>query len=673
MALPNLLVGLREGLEAGLVVTILIGAVRRLAPWRSVVGVWLGVVAAVVVSLSFGAVLTFTQAKLSPVAQEIFGGVTSLVTVVLVTSMVFWMRRAARGLSGDLRERVGGALAAGGAALVLTAFVAVAREGLEAALFVWTNAQAAGSSTSPLLGALIGLLLASGLCLGLYRQVLKVNLSRLFTVTGAVLVVIVAGVLAYGITDLQDAGVLPGLNVVAFDISAQVPTGTWWTETIRGVTNLNNRMSQLSVVAYLTYLVVVLTLFLRRKPSTAHAPLADPAAAVATRPRRRRLVVAGATVLIVLPVAGAVTWVAIDHRSAATPVAGDAVTVTDTSCADDWVDPATGATVYTVSNTSSHAVDVEIVLTASNAVVAEIEVLGPGTTRNLPAMLGSAAYHWTCVYAGAATTTSPSRTAVGPPAAVAAAIVPATEAELAPVLAEYRAYVDRQLDLLNQQVQALNRAVSGGDRAAAKNSWRSAYLTYHRIGAAYDAFGDAGAAVDGLATGLPAGVRDPGFVGFHRIEMDLWGGRSLSATVDETGAMVAAVKALYAQLPSFTFDPGDVTTRAHEIVEDTIRFVLTSESDYGSGSGYPTAQADLAGDRVLVDLLAPLLSVRDRTLVAAIHQDMDVLQHALATAVTSGSSVADAPPAIRQLVNAATSQLAETLAPIPDLLEIRAQ
>jgi len=276
MAFPNLLVGLREGLEAGLVVTILIGAVRRLAPGRSLAGVWLGVAAAAVVSLSFGAVLTFTEAEMSPKAQEVFGGVTSLVTVALVTSMIFWMRRAARGLSGDLRERVGGALAVGGPALIFTAFVAVAREGLEAALFVWTNAQAAGSSTSPLLGAVIGLVLATGICVGLYRRVLKVNLSRLFTVTGSVLVVIVAGVLAYGITDLQDAGVLAGLNAVAFDISAQVPTGTWWSETIRGVTNLNNRMSWLSVIAYVGYLAAVLTLFLRHSPSAAAAP-AQPA------------------------------------------------------------------------------------------------------------------------------------------------------------------------------------------------------------------------------------------------------------------------------------------------------------------------------------------------------------------------------------------------------------
>ena len=202
--------GLREGLEAGLVVTILIGAVRKLAPGRSLTPVWLGVASAAVTSLSFGAVLTFTRAEISPRAQEIFGGVTSLVAVALVTTMIFWMRRAARGMAGELRARVGDALLAGGAALVVTAFVAVAREGLEAALFVWTNAQAAGSSTSPLIGALIGLLIAIALCVGLYRRVLKIDLARFFRITGAVLIVIVAGVLAYGVRDLQDANVLPG-------------------------------------------------------------------------------------------------------------------------------------------------------------------------------------------------------------------------------------------------------------------------------------------------------------------------------------------------------------------------------------------------------------------------------------------------------------------------------
>jgi len=671
LAFPNLLVGLREGLEAGLVVTILIGAMRKLAPERPLRYVWLGVASAAAVSLSFGAVLTYSRAELSPRAQEIFGGVTSLVAVCLVTTMIFWMRRAARGMAGDLRAKVGTALAAGAPALVLTAFIAVAREGLETALFVWTNAQAAGTSTSPLLGALIGLLVAIALCFGLYRRVVKVNLAKFFTVTGAILVVIVGGVLAYGLGDLQDANVLPGLNNVAFDVSRHVPTGTWWTETLRGITNLNNRMSWLQVGAYLGYIAVVLTLFLYRRRSAAPEVAAAPADPTTTRPRSRRAVLTAGIATIALPAAVAGIWVAVaggdsTHRQA------QRITLTNTSCAADWAAPDGSNVVYSVRNAATHAVDVELVVSSSQAVVAEIEVLGPGTTRDLPATLGSGAYQWRCVYSGAATTYSASRQiTAGPVPSAATPLKPTTPADLAPALKRYRAFVGGQLALLDRQVAALQHDAAAGNRAAAERSWLAAHLTYHRIGAAYDAFGAAGDAVDGLAEGLPKGTADADFVGFHRIERDLWSGARMTSITTETAALATAVNALHAKLPSFSFDPNDVTIRAHEILEDTLRFTLTGQDDYGSGSGFATAAADLAGDRALVTMLAGPLNQRSPGLVGRAYADMDVLDRALRAAGTT--PVGKAGVSVRQRVNAATGQLLETLAPIPDLLEIRAQ
>src|SRR6201999_3109879 len=171
---PNLLIGLREGLEGGLVVSILLAAVRRgsggggrSAPTRPI---WLGVLAALMLTLSFGAVLTFSQAELSSRAQEAFGGILSVIAVVLVTWMIFWMRAAARDLSGELNSRVDAALRVGGGALAATAFLAVAREGLETALFLWTAAKASGESAGPLLGAAVGIAIAVALCWLLYRR-----------------------------------------------------------------------------------------------------------------------------------------------------------------------------------------------------------------------------------------------------------------------------------------------------------------------------------------------------------------------------------------------------------------------------------------------------------------------------------------------------------------------
>ena len=211
-AFPSFLIGLREGLEAGLVVSILVATLVRAEAKDRLGAVWTGVAAAVAVSLSFAAVLTFTSAALPTGGQDAFGGVLSLLAVCFVTTMVFWMRRNAKSLSGDLKARVSEALGRGDKVLVLTAFLAVAREGLETSLFLWTTAKSAGQARGPMLGALVGILLAVALCWGLYRRVLKINLTRFFRSTGCVLIVIAAGVLAYGLGDLQESGAAAGLR-----------------------------------------------------------------------------------------------------------------------------------------------------------------------------------------------------------------------------------------------------------------------------------------------------------------------------------------------------------------------------------------------------------------------------------------------------------------------------
>jgi high-affinity iron transporter len=236
-----------------------------------------GVACAAALSLAFGAVLTFAAADLSTTSQEAIGGVLSLVAVGLVTWMVFWMRRTARTLSADLRTRTEAALAVGGALLFATAFLAVAREGLEAALFLWSTTRTAGESTGPLLGALVGLLIAVGLCWALYRRSLRINLTRFFTWTGVALIVIAAGVVGYGLRDLQEAGVLPGLTRTAFDISAHVNPASWFSRTIEGVFNITPAMTRFQVAGYLLYLAPVLTAFvvMTRRAAASAAASAD--------------------------------------------------------------------------------------------------------------------------------------------------------------------------------------------------------------------------------------------------------------------------------------------------------------------------------------------------------------------------------------------------------------
>jgi high-affinity iron transporter len=271
----NYLIGLREGLEAALVVSILVAYLVKSGRRDRLGPVWCGVAVALALSLAFGALLTFTSSQLSFRAQEAFGGTLSIIAVGFVTWMVFWMRRTARSLSTELRGRMDAALAMGTGALVLTAFLAVGREGLETALFIWSAVQATGQNTQPVVGAALGLATAVVLGYLFYRGALTINLATFFRWTGAVLIVVAAGVLAYGVHDLQEAGILPGLNSLAFDVSGTVPPDSWYGTLLRGTVNFTPATTWLQAVAWVAYVVPVFVLFLRPTKQPVPAPAAS--------------------------------------------------------------------------------------------------------------------------------------------------------------------------------------------------------------------------------------------------------------------------------------------------------------------------------------------------------------------------------------------------------------
>ncbi len=260
---PTFLIGLREGLEASLVVGILVAYLVKSGHRGRLRPLWGGIALAVLISLGFGALLQFTSAQLSFQAQEAFGGFASILAVCFVTWMVFWMRRTARFLKTELHGRLDTALTLGPVALALTAFVAVGREGLETALFLWSAVQSTGQTSTPLVGAVLGLAAAVALGYLLYRRAVTLNLKTFFTWTGAGLVIVAAGVLAYGVHDLQEAGLLPGLNTVAFDVSSTIPPSSWYGTLLKGIFNFSPRTTVFEAVVWVAYVVPVLTLFFR--------------------------------------------------------------------------------------------------------------------------------------------------------------------------------------------------------------------------------------------------------------------------------------------------------------------------------------------------------------------------------------------------------------------------
>jgi high-affinity iron transporter len=281
--LANYLIGLREGLEATMVVSILIAYLVKTDNRSRLRAVWLGVVAAVALSLAFGAILTFTATNLGHQAQEGFAGCLSIIAVGFVTWMIFWMQRTARFLKRELEGRLDAALAMGALALALTAFLAVGREGLETSLFIWAAAQAAGSGWSPIVGATLGI--CSAVLLGwlLYRHAVTINLAKFFTWTGFGLIIVAAGVLSYGVHDLQEADLLPGLNVISFDVSGAVPPDSWYGTLLKGVFNFSPRTTWLEAVVWLCYAIPVMVLFFRpARTPTAPAKTAAPAASASS-------------------------------------------------------------------------------------------------------------------------------------------------------------------------------------------------------------------------------------------------------------------------------------------------------------------------------------------------------------------------------------------------------
>lgn len=262
----SFLIGLREGLEAALVVSILVAYLVKSGRRADLPKIYLGIAAAIAVSLALGAILTFGPRGLSFTAQEAIGGSLSIVAVALITWMVFWMAKASKGLASTLRSKIDDASTT--AALVTMAALAVGREGIETALFLWATTKAAtreaSSTTAPLVGAALGIVVAVILGYLIYRGALKLNLGIFFTWTGIALIVVAAGVFSYGIHDLQEAGILPGLNTLAFDFSHLIePTGIIGT-LMKGVFNLAPAMTVLEVISYLAFVIPVMSMYTRR-------------------------------------------------------------------------------------------------------------------------------------------------------------------------------------------------------------------------------------------------------------------------------------------------------------------------------------------------------------------------------------------------------------------------
>ena len=278
----GLLTGLREGAEAALIVSIILAYLARTGNARHFGRIWVGTVAALALSAAVGVVLWISIGGLTSPAEQYFEGSAMVLATGVVTWMLFWMRRTAANIKGELHAGVDRALTEGSLwGLSILAFTAVIREGIETALFLLGQATAAADANagaaSTLVGALLGILIAVGLGYGFYRGARVLNLQTFFRWTGVGLIFIAAGLLSHAAHEFIEAGLIGFGTATAFDISGVLPhsddSGNVLGQLLRALFGYSSTPEWTTLVTWVVYVVGVLVLYLQPMKPQQQAPV----------------------------------------------------------------------------------------------------------------------------------------------------------------------------------------------------------------------------------------------------------------------------------------------------------------------------------------------------------------------------------------------------------------
>jgi high-affinity iron transporter len=269
--LPTFVIGLREGLEAALIVGIVAAFLNRRGRADALRLVWLGVGLAIGACLLFAVGLQIFSASLPQAQQEGLEAIVAAIAVVMVSYMIIWMRRNSRGLKRDLEQATESALATGTAwALIAMAVLAVLREGFETAVFLLAAFNASGAPLAAGFGALLGIAIAVTIGYGIYRGGVRINLARFFRVTGVVLVFVAAGLVASAIHSAHGAGLINFGQTQVADLSWLVQPGSIVAALLTGVLGIQAYPTAIEVLGWALYLVPMMILVLwpsQRRPS----------------------------------------------------------------------------------------------------------------------------------------------------------------------------------------------------------------------------------------------------------------------------------------------------------------------------------------------------------------------------------------------------------------------
>jgi iron uptake system component EfeO len=607
--LPAFVIGLREGVEASLIVGIIAAFLAGSGRPGALRSMWLGVAGAVGLCLAVGLGLQAADQALPQAKQERVETVIALVAAGAVTYMAVWCRRRGPQMRSMIQHEAAQALAAGSTiALVGMAFFAVLREGLETAVFLVAAFQESSKPAATGTGAVLGVATACVLGVLLYRGGLRLNLARFFRITGVVLVLVAGGLLASSMHSAHEAGWLNSLQSEALDLSWAIAPGSVMQALVTGMLGIQAQPSVGEAAVWLLYVVPMLCFVLWPARRPARAALSVPAAAMLV-------------VVLALAAAACGSGTGSGGSSGGRTVK---VSLTDAGCTPAALALGAGPTTFQVTNNGAQKVS-EFEIVHGQRILGEVENVADGLTRSFTLSLEP----------GTFTTQCPGADREHGTLRVGSAGQVETSVQAAKAVQRYRAYLVAQSALLVERVTAFKAALDAGDLAAAKRLYPNAREPYERIEPVAESFGDLDPLIDARAGDVPA----KGWQGFHRIEQLLWVENTTDGAAPLAAKLLANTSRLQGLVQRVPLQPAQVANGAKSLLDEIAASKITGEEDRYSHTDLWDFAANVHGARAAVDAVAPMLSASDPQLAATVEQRFTAVQQALAPYRTGGGWV----------------------------------
>jgi high-affinity iron transporter len=625
--LPTFVIGLREGIEAALIVGIIAAYVQQRGRRDALRWVWAGIALAAALCLGVGVALHWVERALPQREQEQLETVISVIAISFITYMILWMRKNSRGIKHALEGEASAALARNSvSALVLMAFLAVLREGFETSVFLVAVFQNATDPVAAGTGVMLGLLIAAGLGYALYRGGVRINLSRFFRVTGVVLVFVAAGLAASALHTAHEAGWFNSFQMQALDLTWLVEPGTVRAALLTGMLGLQPKPTVGELGIWLLFVIPLTLYVVWPQPRKSDNPSSG--SGLRTLLRRIAAPVGLAVLTLFLLACGTSTADDKNKDSASTGAKVVEVSLTDAGCDPAKLELAAGPTTFQVTNKDAAAVT-EFEVMDGDRILGEVENLTPGLKGSFSLNLTAGSYTLYCPFGKTAERGTLTVTGDGTTTSTAH---PGAET----AVNTYRTYVESQADILVERTGELVDAVLAGDIEQAKAKYAWAREPYERIEPVAESFGDLDPAIDAREGDVP----DAEWGGFHRIEKALWADNSLDGMDTVANKLLSDVKQLQSSVKDSPLDVAQIANGAVELLNEVSASKITGEEERYSHTDLVDFQANVEGAKVAYEAVHPILQDQNAALADEITKQFDTAINALEPYRTGDSYVA---------------------------------